>query len=147
VRAGDTVPLRVVLRPYAGPEYTETIPVVIPVTVAGEQVRIEAASGGSTRPEMPPVESLSIYLDNLRRTFPPSSIVISVQTPDEGAALRGRLLPDLPIVASDTLRPGSRTRRAEAYRVAARTIFATKRLVFGKQEVSLSVRDDVLGAH
>ena len=146
VRAGDTVPLRVLLRPYAGPEYSEIIPIVIPTTVAGEQVRIEAASGGTTRAEMPPVESLSIYLDNLRRTFPPSSIVVSVHTPDEGAALRGRLLPDLPIVASDTLRPGSRTRRAELYRVAARTTFATSRLVFGKQELSLSVRDDVLGS-
>lgn len=146
VRAGDTVPLRVLLRPYAGPEYTETVSVTIPHSVAGQQVRIEAASGGTTRPEMPPIESLSIYLDNLRRTFPPSSIVVSVQTPDEGAALRGRLLPDLPTVASDTLRPGSRTRRAEAYRVAARTAFPTEHLVFGKQEVSLLVRDDVLGA-
>ena len=32
VHAGDTVPLRVTLRPYAGPEYVETVPVIIPRT-------------------------------------------------------------------------------------------------------------------
>jgi hypothetical protein len=140
VHAGDTVPVRVLLRPYAGPEYTETIPVVIPSTLGDEAIRIEAASGGATRPEMPPVESLSIYLENLRRSFPPSSIVVSIHTAGEGAALRGRLLPDLPSVASDTLRPASRSRRAESYRVATRTAFPTQRLVFGKQELSLLVR-------
>lgn len=146
VRAGDTVSLRVTLRPYAGAEYVETIPVVIPAGTEGRAVRIEAASGGATRPEMPAPESLSTYLENLRRAYPPSMIVVSVQTPDEGAALRGRLLPDLPSVASDTLRPTHGSRRAESYRVTARTTFPARRLVFGKQDVTLVVRDNSLGA-
>ncbi len=36
VHAGDTVPLRVTLRPYAGPEYVENVPVIIPRDVAGQ---------------------------------------------------------------------------------------------------------------
>jgi hypothetical protein len=34
--AGDTVPLRVTLRPYAGREYVETVPVEIPERLAGQ---------------------------------------------------------------------------------------------------------------
>jgi hypothetical protein len=142
VRAGDTVPLRVTLRPYAGAEYVETIPVVIPRTVGGDMVKIEVATGASVKPEMPQAESLRVYLENLRRFYTASTIVVSVQTPDDGAALRGRLLAGLPSSALDTLRPGNQTRRADAYRVADRTVFPSKRLVSGRQELTVYVRND-----
>ncbi len=145
IRAGQSLPLRVSLRPYAGPEYIETIPIVIPRNLGGQTVRIEVSSGATAKPDMPQVESLAIYLENLRRYYPPSSIVVAVQTPGDGATLHGRVLPDLPSAAADTLRPSNQTRRADAYRVTDRTVFATKNLVFGKQELSVYVRDDGSG--
>src|SRR5439155_7899664 len=45
VRAGDTVPLRVTLKPYAGPEYVETVPVRVPATLAGQTVKVDVAAG------------------------------------------------------------------------------------------------------
>jgi hypothetical protein len=145
VNAGDTVPLRVTLRPYAGSEYVETVPVVIPRSVGGDMVKIEVASGAQVKPDTAQAESLRGYIDNLRKFYTASSIVVSVQTPDDGAALRGRLLSGLPPAALDTLRPGNQTRRADAYRVADRTVFPSKRLVSGKQELTVFVRDDTLG--
>jgi hypothetical protein len=145
VHAGDTVALRVTLRPYAGNEYVETVPVVIPRSVGGDMVKLEVASGSQVKPDTPQAESLRGYIDNLRKFYSPSSIVVSVQTPDDGAGLRGKLLSGLPPAALDTLRPGNQTRRADAYRVADRTVFPSKRLVSGKQELTLYVRDDVLG--
>jgi hypothetical protein len=145
VHAGDTVPLRVTLRPYAGNEYVETVPVVIPRTVAGDMVKIEVATGAQVKPDTAQAESLRGYIDNLRKFYTASSIVVSVQTPDDGASLRGRLLSGLPPAALDTLRPGNQTRRADAYRVADRTVFPSKRLVSGKQELMVFVRDDTLG--
>jgi hypothetical protein len=145
VRAGDTVPLRVTLRPYAGPEYVETVPVVIPPTVAGQTVKIEVATGASVRPDLPQAESLRVYIDNLRKFYTASSIIVTVQTLDDGASLRGRLLSALPASALDTLRPGNQTRRADAFRVADRTIFPSSRLVSGRQELSVAVREDPLG--
>jgi hypothetical protein len=147
VDAGATVPLRVTLRPYAGPEYVETIPVTFPRGLGGTTVKIEVASGALVKPDLPPAETLAIYIDNLRRYYTASSIVVSLQTPDDGAALRGRLLPDLPASALDTLQPGNQTRRADAYHVADRTVFSSRRLVSGKQELSVFVREDVLGQH
>ena len=145
VHAGDTVALRVTLRPYAGSEYVETVPVVIPRSVGGDMVKLEVASGAQVKPDTPQPESLRGYIENLRKFYSPSSIVVSVQTPDDGAGLRGKLLSGLPPAALDTLRPGNQTRRADAYRVADRTVFPSKRLVSGKQELTLYVRDDVLG--
>jgi hypothetical protein len=145
VRAGDTVPVRVTLRPYAAPEYTETVPVKIPPTVAGQAVHIEASSGLMARPDVAPAESLGGYIDNLTKYYTAASIVVSVQMPDEGAALHGRLIANLPASALDTLRPANQTRRADSYRIAERTVFPTKRLVSGRQELTVAVRDDGLG--
>jgi hypothetical protein len=145
VHAGDTVPLRVTLRPYAGREYVETIPVVIPRTVGGDMVKIEVATGASVKPDTAQAESLQGYISNLRKFYTASSIVVSIQTPDDGASLRGRLLSGLPASALDTLRPGNQTRRADAYRVADRTVFPSRRMVTGKQELAVFVRDDALG--
>jgi len=145
VHPGDTVPLRVTLRPYAGNEYVETIPVVIPRNLGGDNVKIEVATGASVRPDTAQAESLPVYIDNLRKFYTASSIVVSIQTPDDGASLRGRLLSGLPPSALDTLRPGNQTRRADNYRVADRTVFPSKRLVSGRQELSVYVRDDALG--
>lgn len=145
VRAGDTMPLRVTLRPYAGPEYTETVPVKIPRRLAGESVRVEVASGTLVKPDTPKPESLRGFIDNLRSFYTNTDIVVSLSTPDDGASLRGRLIPTLPQSALDTLRPGNQTRRADSYRVAERTVVSSARPVVGKQELTISVRDDVLG--
>jgi hypothetical protein len=140
VRAGETVPVRVTLRPYAGAEYVETVSVKIPQTLAGQSVRIEAASGVVVRPDVAPAETLAGTFENLRKYYTATNIVVSVSTPDEGAALRGRLLTGLPASAMDTLRPGAQSRRAEGYRINERTVFSSKRLVSGRQELTVAVR-------
>jgi hypothetical protein len=145
VHAGDTVPLRVTMRPYAGNEYTETVPVIIPRTMAGEAVKVEVATGSMVRPDVPQAESLRNYLDNLSKSYSASSIVVTLQTPDDGAALRGRLLQGLPDSALDTLRPANQTRRADSYHVADRTVFPARQLVSGKQDLTILVKDDSLG--
>jgi len=145
VHAGDTVPLRVTLRPYAGAEYLETVPVIIPRALVGQTVKIEVANGASVRPDLPQAESLPVYIDNLRKSYPAMSIVVTLQTPDDGASLRGQLIPGLPASALDTLRSGNQTRRADAYHIADRTVFPVRQLVSGRQELSLQIKDDALG--
>jgi hypothetical protein len=145
VHAGDTVPLRVTLRPYAGSEYTETVPVIIPRSVAGDVVKIEVASGSLARPDVPSAESLRVYIDNMRKYYNPSTIVVTLQTPDAGASLRGQLIQGLPASAMDTLRPSNQTKRADSYGIADRTVYPMKQLVSGKQDLQILVKSDVLG--
>ena len=108
------------MRPYAGAEYIETVPVIIPRSVAGQTVKIEVSTGAAVKPDVPEAESLPVYIDNLRKSYSASAIVVTLQTPDDGASLRGRLISGLPASALDTLRPGNQTRRADAYRLRRR---------------------------
>ena len=107
VHAGDTVALRVTLRPYAGDEYVETVPGRSSrARVAGDMVKIEVATGAQVKPDTPQAESLRGYIDNLRKFYSASSIVVSVQTPDDGASLRGQLLSGLPRRGAGHVAPG-----------------------------------------
>ncbi|HXU61596.1 MAG TPA: SpoIVB peptidase S55 domain-containing protein [Polyangia bacterium] len=145
IHAGDTVDLRVTMRPYAGAEYVETVPVIIPRSMGGQTVKIEVATGAAVKPDVPQAESLPVYIDNLRKSYSASAIVVTLQTPESGASLRGRLISGLPASAMDTLRPGNQTRRADAYHIADRTIFPARQLVSGKQELTVAIKGDVLG--
>ncbi len=145
IHAGDTVDLRVTMRPYAGAEYVETVPVIIPRSVGGQTIKIEVSTGAAVKPDVPEAESLPVYIDNLRKSFSASAIVVTLQTPDDGASLRGRLISGLPASALDTLRPGNQTRRADAYHIADRTIFPARQLVSGKEELTIAIKGDALG--
>ena len=145
VRPGETLPVRVVLRPYAGKEFIEVVPVLVPRALAGKNIKIEVASGALVRPDVPKPESLRGLMENLGVSYPGKSIVVSVSTPDSGASLRGRLIPSLPDSALDTLRSANQTRRADAYHVADRTMHLCNRLVSGRQELTARVRP--IGGH
>jgi hypothetical protein len=140
VRPGETLPLRVVLRPYAGKEFVEVVPVLVPRALAGKNIKLDVAAGALVRPDVPKPETLRGLMENLRVSYPGKSIVVSVSTPDSGVSLRGRLIPSLPDSALDTLRSASQTRRADAYRVANRTLHPCDRLVSGRQELTARVR-------
>jgi SpoIVB peptidase S55 len=145
VEAGGTVPLRVTLRPFAGREYVETISVPIPESLAGKQVRVEVASGASVRPDVARPEDLPGFINALKSYYTASSIVVSLSLPEDGVSLRGKLLPNLPPSALDTLRTARGTRRAESYRIADRIVIASNRPVAGRQDLVLDVRSDPLG--
>jgi hypothetical protein len=140
VRPGETMPVRVVLRPYAGKEFVEVVPVFVPRALAGKTIKIDVAAGALVRPDAPKPESLRGLMENLGVSYPGKSIVVSLSTPDSGVSLRGRLIPSLPDSALDTLRPANQTRRADSYRVAERTHHPCDRLVSGRQELTARVR-------
>ena len=141
VEAGSRVNLYVAVRPFAGDEYVETIPIEIPRSLAGQSLHIEAAAGNLVKPDMAAPENLKELIDNLRKQYSSRSIVVTLQTPDEGATIHGKLLPDLPASEIDTLRPSSSTKRGDPYRRFARTQKAVARVLTGKQDITVRVRD------
>ncbi|HEY0708413.1 MAG TPA: SpoIVB peptidase S55 domain-containing protein [Polyangia bacterium] len=145
VEAGSRIPLKVTLRPYAGAEYTETISVPIPQQLAGQQVRLEVSSGALVRPEIARPEDLAGYITAMTTYYTAASIVVSLSLPDGGASLRGRLVPNLPPSALDTLRTARGTRRADTYQLADRVVFPSSRPVAGRQDLTIEVRPDPLG--
>ena len=141
IEPGTRPALVITLRPYNGPEISETVPLDIPLGLAGATLKIEAAAGNLVKPEQAPPESLGALLDNLRKSYVASSIVVSVQSCDEGLTLRENVLPDLPASVLDTLRPGASTRRGETYKLATRVVVPMSRIITGKRELSVKVKE------
>ena len=105
IEPGTRPSLRVTLRPYNGAEYTESVPLEVPRSLAGQLVKIEVAAGNLVKPPQAAPEKLGDLVDNLRKQYPARSIVVSIQAPDDALALRGNVLDDLPPSVIDTLRP------------------------------------------
>lgn len=139
---GSRPALTVTLRPYAGKETVQTIPLEIPRALAGQTVKLVATAGNLAKPETAPPENLTNYIDNLRKSYPARSIVVSLETPDEGVIMRGSVIPDLPGSVIDTLRPGASTRRADTFKRASRLVVPTRGIVTGKQEITVHVREE-----
>jgi hypothetical protein len=139
---GSRPSLRVTLRPFNGPEYTESVPIAIPRGLAGALVKIEAAAGNLVKPDQAPPESFDNLLDNLRKSYPARSIVVTLQSPVDGLNLRGAVVSDLPGSVIDTLRPGASTRRGETFKESARIVVATHGVVVGRQEIQVKIKDE-----
>ena len=132
VRPGETLAVRVVLRPYAGKELVEISRLCwFPALWLAGPSRSTSPRGRLVRRELSEPESLRGLMENLSVAYPSKSIVVSLSMPDSGVSLRGCLLPSLPDWAMDTLRSSNQTRRADAYHVADRTLHPCDRLVSG----------------
>jgi hypothetical protein len=141
VRAGGRLPLRVTLRPYRGAEFVETLDIEVPRSLAGRAVKIEVAGGAQVKPDLPRAEDLRGFVENLRTYYPAASLVVSLTTRDDGVALRGRLIRNLPPSALDTLRPAGQSRRADAFHVIKRTAFPRAGVFTGSKDIQVQVRD------
>ena len=139
---GSRPSLRVTLRPYNGAEWTESVPVEIPRSLAGQLVKIEVAAGNLVKPEQAPPENFGGLMDNLRKSYPARSLVVTVQAPDDALAVRGSVVSHLPGSVLDTLKPGSSTRKSEAFKETARLVSPTKVVVLGKAEIQVKVKDE-----
>jgi hypothetical protein len=120
----------------------KAIPFDVPRSLAGQTVKVVVTAGNLARPDVAPPESLGGLIDNLRKGYPASSIVVGLETPDEGVTLRGSVIPDLPGSVIDTLRPGASTRRADTYKRASRFVVPMGGVMQGKQEITIRVKDD-----
>jgi hypothetical protein len=141
---GSRVNLQVLMLPYGKPEYVENIPIEIPRRLAGQSVRIDVAAGQTVRPDLPAPVNLRGYIDGLRRSYSSRTLVVTIQTPDEGAMIRGKVVPDLPSSELDTLRPSTATARSTSFRPGARIIHEARRVVTGQTSIQVRVKDEVL---
>jgi len=138
---GSRPSLRVSLRPYNGAEFVESVPLSIPPSLAGSMVKIEVAAGNLVKPEQAPAENLHQHIENLRKSFPSRSIVVTLSAPDDALALRGSVVGNLPASVLDSLRPGASARRGDAFKVTSRLVTPMRFVVLGKQELQVRVKE------
>lgn len=142
VEAGERLRVRVTFRPFGGKEFTKSYPLVIPRSLAGSILKLEIAGGRHVKPERAPPQNLAQLLRYIEQDYPARSVILSLYTPTHGIHLRGRTIRELPFSILDSLRTGAQTREEKVFRTASRAVHRTSRLVAGKKEIRIRVRNE-----
>lgn len=147
LRSGETVPVRVQLRPFGGKDRWKTVDLKLPPHIDGQTVEIEVASGAAVVPFAAKPESLKDLLQSFGNYYTAGQMVVSVGLPETGAALGGLPLGALPPAAIDTLLPASKTRNAQMHRLYSRTVIESAEVLTGKVQVKVRVDGNGLGSN
>ena len=104
-----------------GKDIIEDVPVDVPADLAGSIVQLEVTAGDSAKLDAAPPVDLPSLLAAFRKLLPGNVWAVTLYPADEGVALDGKLVRDLPPSAQDKLRPqiahaarASRTSRSRA---------------------------------
>ncbi|HMG57605.1 MAG TPA: hypothetical protein VK601_29095, partial [Kofleriaceae bacterium] len=132
--------IQVLMSTWDGKDISEDVPVDVPANLAGGIVQVEVCAGDSAKLDAPPPVDLASLLHAFRSLLPGNVWAVTLYPADEGVALDGKLVRDLPQSALDKLHPQSHTQRAQLYKPIARTKSPTKRVVNGTSSTLVHVR-------
>jgi hypothetical protein len=125
-----------------GREVTEDVVFDVPASVAGALVQVEITAGDSARLDAAPPVDLPSLVSAFRTLLPGNVWAITVYIPEEGVAVDGKVIRDVPASVLDKLAPATRTPRAQPFKPMSRSIQPAKRVIGGG--TSLLVRVEPL---
>lgn len=123
--------IKVLMSTWDNKDILEDVLVDVPESLAGTIVSMEVTAGDSAKLDAAPPVDFKTLLAAFRSLLPGTVWAVSLYPADEGIALDGKLVRDLPPSAMDKLRPQSHTHRAQVYKPIARTTSPAKRVVNG----------------
>jgi hypothetical protein len=138
--AGQRNFVEVRMTTWNGSDIYERVPVDVPKTLAGSIVQLEITAGDSAKLDAAPPVDLPSLLTAFRKLMPGNVWTATLSPADEGVAVDGMLVRDLPPSAADKLRPQSHTQRVQPYKPIARTVAPASRVVEGSQSMLVRVR-------
>jgi hypothetical protein len=138
--AGERNFVDVRLTTWNGSDVIERVPVDVPRSLAGSIVQLEITAGDSAKLDAAPPVNLRSLLAAFRRLLPGNVWTATLNPADEGVAVDGKLVRDLPQSALDKIRPQSHTQRAQPYKPIARTVAPSSRVIDGTQSMLVRVR-------
>ncbi len=132
--------VQVLMSTWDGKDIIEDVPVDVPASLAGGIVQLEVTAGDSAKLDAAPPTDLPSLMAAFRKLLPGNVWAATIYPADEGVALEGKLVRDLPASALDKLRPQSHTQRAQTYKPILRTVAPAKRVVNGSASMLVRVR-------
>ncbi len=145
VPTGELLPgrrnmLEVRMTTYDGKDIIEQVPVDVPANLANSIVQLELTAGDSAKLDAAPPVDLPSLLAAFRKLLPGNVWAVTLYPAEEGVAIEGKLVRDLPATALDKLHPQTHTQRAQVYKPIARTIAPAARVVEGSSSMLVRVR-------
>ncbi len=138
--AGERNNVQVRMSTWDGKDIYEDVPVEVPAGLAGSIVQLEVTSGDAARLDAAPPVDLKSLLAAFHKLLPGNVWAVTLYPADEGVAVEGKLVRDLPASALDKLHPQSHTQRAAVYKPIARTLAPAKRVINGNSSMLIRVR-------
>ena len=114
-----------------GKEVTEDVFFDVPRSVAGAMVQLEISAGDAARHDAAPPVDLPSLVAAFKSLLPGNVWAVTLYLPDEGVAVQGKVVRDVPVSALDKLAPASRTQRALPFRPLSRSVQTAKRVIGG----------------
>jgi hypothetical protein len=138
--AGQRNLVQVVMNTWDGKDIIDEVPVDVPANLAGSIVTLEVTSGDSAKLDSAPPVDLPSLISAFRKLLPGNVWAATLYPADEGVAVEGTLVKDLPPSAQDKLHPQTHTQRASAYKTLVRTVSPAKRVINGSASMLVRVR-------
>lgn len=138
-RAGATIPVHVVLRPFEGEEEVRVIPIALPASTAGQEIQLHVSGGAQTQPPLPVPQGLPDLLSNLQRSYASTSLVITLQRRAPGVSMRGQIAQDLTPSALDALRPLALDAHEQPLSTVAQVSSSVGQVISGSARLRLDV--------
>jgi hypothetical protein len=139
--AGRTYTADVVLESYDKKDIVEQVPFDVPESLAGQMVTLEISAGDAARIDAAPAVDLKSLLKLARKLLPGDIFVASLYGADQGVAIDGITVSDLPASAQDRLHPQSTTQNVEEYRAISRTTSPAKHVINGTASMVVKIAD------
>lgn len=141
-RPGRRSHVEVIMSTYDGDTIVEKVPFDVPAHLAGSIVQLRVTAGDSARLDAAPPESLDELMAALRKLLPGNVFAVTLHSADEGVAIDGKLIRDLPPSALDRLHAASTSRRAAPYRPMARSVYPSRRVINGDKSILVKIADE-----
>lgn len=149
VDPGEVTTIYVRLRQVDQPDTIRAVKVLIPNAAAGQTVRVTVAAGNQVQIEQPRPGSLDDLIEQSRRHYPATSLVVALQMPSRGLRFEGHVVDSLPASALNALQLVSTTEDSRPFVTQSRTEVKLPQVVIGGTTLTLRVRaaarDQLLG--
>ncbi len=128
--AGERNTVQVKMTTWNGKDIIEEVPVDVPPSLAGSIVVLGGSSLTGRDNATPPVDLPSLF-GAIRKLLPGDVWAATLYPAEDGVAVDGKVVRDVPASVQDKLHPQSHTQRAAQYKPIARTLVPAKRVVSG----------------
>ena len=145
IEAGTTIPVYVRIRRVDRGEETRTFSLDIPEHAAGKKVRITVQPGPAVPIPTGQPRSLDDLIQIVKRRYPATSLVVSLNLPSRGLQFQGHVVDSLPPSALDALQVGHMTSAPKPFTTQSRHELKMGKLVIGGGILQLKVREHKRG--
>ncbi len=149
VDPGEEVTIYVRMRRVDRPDLVRAVKVRVPEAAAGTTVKVSVAAGNQVPIEQPRAGSLDDLIEQVKRRYPATSLVVALQMPTRGLSFEGHVVDSLPPSALSSLQLVSSSENSRPFITQSRTEIPMPQVVIGGAKLALRVRkvarDQLLG--